>query len=165
SKKTKDIEKIYCDNAEIQFEGNASNDKGFYAQWKIRWNNGKQEMLEESYENLLRDNIEYYADYLLGIHQRPLTLLSDTESFVMFNGLIYVAAKKIAQIPEEFIERINVDNNEYLLSIKDIQKISEVFIETGKFPSEQKIKWAKPGGYAKYDQIKDLHEIILNMAS
>ncbi|HOK81010.1 MAG TPA: Gfo/Idh/MocA family oxidoreductase [bacterium] len=165
SEKTKDIEKIYCDNAEIQFEGNAQGEKGFYAQCKIQWNNGKQEVLEEPYDNLLQDNIEYYVDYLLGNHQRPLTLLSDTEPFVMFNGLVYVAAKKIVQIPEEFVECINVDNNEYLLAIKDIKKISEVFIETGKFPSEQKIQWAYPGGDAKTSQIKNLHEVILNMAS
>ena len=122
-------------------------------------------MIEEPYENLLRDNIEYYARYLLGEHQRPLILLSDTEPFVLFNGLIYVAAKKITQIPEQSIERINLDNGDYFLSIKNIKEIAQKFIETGKFPSEQNIQWARSGGHAKCDQIKDLHRIIWNIIS
>ena len=165
AEKTRDIEKIYCENAEIHFEGNATGNNGYCAQCTIYWNNRQKEMIEEPYENLLRDNIEYYARYLLGEHQRPLILLSDTEPFVLFNGLIYVAAKKITQIPEQSIERINLDNGDYFLSIKNIKEIAQKFIETGKFPSEQNIQWARSGGHAKCDQIKDLHRIIWNIIS
>lgn len=159
SEKTPDIEKIYCEKAKIFFEGNARCGDGLQVNCSILWNNGKEEKIKGNYQNILTDNIDYYTDYITGTKERVLTLLSDTEPFVMLNGLIYVAAQKITQIPDSFINIVS-ESGDTLTVINDIQKISENFIEKGLFPSEQKLPWASKGGCAFNRDIKDLHQII-----
>lgn len=161
--KTDDIEKIYCDNAEIHFEGNAKADESTQAKCEIYWKKGKKELICEHNNNLLLENIHYYARYICEEESRPLIRLEDTEPFVMLNGLIYIAAKQIHSIPEDYLKIVKTENQDTLIGIKGIQEIAEKFINTAMFPSQQNVAWAKKGGNAKNHEISSLRQVVKSM--
>lgn len=164
SEKKTDIEKIYCENAEIHFEGNSRKDEETtQAKCEIFWNNGKKETITQPNGNLLLENILYYIRYISDQHSRPLTRLIDTEPFVKLNGLMYIAGKKIHNIPQENKQVIcDQYDNKYIV-IKKIEEVGENFVENALFPSQQKIRWGKKGGKAKKDEIGKLHQTIKMM--
>jgi len=163
AKKTPDIEKIYCSDAEIVFEGNKSNNGKTFAESTIEWKDGKIERKQQENQNLVISNIQRYIDYLSGKENRPLTKIDDCIPFVMFNDLIYIAAEDIACIPEQYLEHIDAGEGEKFITIKNIESIAEEFIERKKFPSEQKIPWAHKGGVAKNTDITRLNTVIQSL--
>lgn len=82
----------------------------------------------------------------------------------MFNGLIYISAGRIASIPEQYIENINVGQEENFLSLKDIELIAERFIENREFPSDQKLPWAYRAALSKNTDINKLETVIRTLA-
>ncbi|MCX7706149.1 MAG: Gfo/Idh/MocA family oxidoreductase [bacterium] len=161
--KTPDIEKIHCEKATIYFEGNARTDEGTGINCQICWHDGKKEVIAEPNGNLLLENILHYANYVTGKEPRPLTKLLDTEPFVMLNSLLYIGARKIYEIPQNY-KHVSYDaNGETYIEIEKIRKVLEEFIETSSFPSMQKINWGKKGGKASREQVRNLNKIVRMM--
>ena len=162
--KTNDIERIYCENATIHFEGYAHAESGTFVRCEIQWKNGKKEMVIEPNGELLLENITHYLDYIGGKIHQPLIPLIHTEPFVMLNGLAYISAKRIHQIPEDHLDITKNEKGEIFFAIKEIKKISQHFIDTGLFPSQQGLKWGKSTGAASRKEIGKLQQTILEMA-
>jgi len=162
--KTDDIEKIFCENADIYFEGNAKSENGTMVKCEIKRKNGKKEIITEPNGNLLQENIFHYTRYVAGLEKRPLIRIEDTEPFVLMNGLIYAASKRINSIPKKYLDIVETGQNERVVAIKNIRKIAEEFLDGAAFPSAQGVGWAEKGGIATKEEIKNLHQIIREIA-
>ncbi len=162
--KTRDIERLYCTKADITFEGNLNTSEGTSAECIIKWKNGIVEKMQSKNDDLVVSNIRNYIEYLSGEKKRPLTELHNCVPFVMFNGLIYIAAGNIVTIPEQYLENVNTGKEENFLSIKNIDLIAERFIEKGQFPSDQKLPWAGKVGTSVSTDIDKLPSVIRTLA-
>jgi len=114
---------------------------------------------------LLQENLRTYFAYVRGEAPRPLTRLIDSVPFVELNDLVYVAAGAITSVSRKEIRRsIGVDNmaksGEYL-AIDGVREACAIFAESGKFPTEQGVPWARPGaGIATPDDMPRLRSTV-----
>ena len=111
---------------------------------------------------ILADNLALYADYLHGQQQRPQTMLKDCRSFVHFNALLYIAARRIH--PVSAAERIHFGQDPTdTICIPGITAICERAVREGAFPSEQGVAWARPGGCASLAELSSLRAVLGEM--
>jgi predicted dehydrogenase len=148
---------LTCEKAEIEIDPTAKT-------LTIRHCDGRVEKTSVDPATLY-DNFVLYAQYMRGEVPRPATLLADTRGFVALNGLLYLAAGGITTVeaPHAAIHPSS-DGTSTIHQIAGIEAIAKRMIETGEFPSEQSLPWAKPGGSATADQLGDLLPRLREMA-
>jgi predicted dehydrogenase len=131
--------------------------------YEIEWNDGRRETTEGNSGQLLARNIAHYARYLSGQELRPLTTLADSQPFVHFNDLLFVAARKITSVPPEDVNRKTVENGDELIAISYIEEHLRKFGSDGQLPSECGVAWARQGGSAVAAEVSSLHAVIDSM--
>ncbi|MBN1676585.1 MAG: Gfo/Idh/MocA family oxidoreductase [Kiritimatiellae bacterium] len=130
--------------------------------WEVAFRDGRREAGETDGDALLSRNHEAYYRYLRGEADRPITRLADSRAFVECYDLIYVAAGAIASIPDAFIARspdAKGGGGEFAAA-RDLDKVAETFVATGRLPSEQGVPWAVPGGSAGVGDLGRLTEVV-----
>jgi len=149
---------IECERATIRREG--------WEAWHIVWKDGRQEEVPIAQRDQLSDNFQAYFRYLRGESPRPVSRLEDTRPFVEFYDLTYLAANEITTVPDEHLLRSQAEDGrgEYV-AISGIRDVCEAFIATGRFPAEQGIAWARPGGQAAREALPLLRAAIEHMSA
>jgi predicted dehydrogenase len=151
-------ELIECENAVISYQCGAT------LRINVRWRDGRQENYEEPAQATLTANIEDYFAYLRGNTTRPSSRLIDTAPFVCFNDLVYIAAGRINTVNQRYLLR-GAPNAQgaTTVAINDIVEALDDLAGRGMLPSEAGRPWAGPGGRAKRDDLKNLHEVVYAM--
>ena len=145
---------LECDHARLLYAGGT---------YQILWHDGRQETGPtdtEATSSILVRNLRYFAHYLSGHYSRPLTTLADSRPFVALNDLILIAAARITTIPDSFVTHKSGANSEIFRIVEAIPPALELFLGSGRFPSETGIEWAKAGGTAHPAQITQLDEVV-----
>jgi predicted dehydrogenase len=133
--------------------------------YRIEWHDGHLETTESNVPGqLLARNIAHYTRYLTGQELRPLTTLADSRPFVQFNDLLFIAAKKIVDVPTKYVNR-KITSADELVAISQIEDHLQRFGLNGLLPSECGIPWAQPGGTAVASDISMLQAVIDSMTS
>lgn len=158
SVKSRTMERIECDKAVITIDPRHT--------ISIRWNDGKEELMDiSSSKPSVRFNFSYYFDYLRGRRERPATLLSDCRPFVHLNALLYIAAKHIRHVDcEHAVLEEQEGDISAAWSINDIEEVMAHFLNQGEFPSQNGREWAHPGGEAKASELGRLREAVQAIA-
>lgn len=113
----------------------------------------------------ITDYFRSYADYLEGRIRRPVTTLADSRSMVVWNALLYVAARRIHTIPAgQFSVAVHSATQTPVHVIHGVEPVLDQFLTQGKFPSESGIPWAAPGGTARRSDLSLLHDTISSLA-
>jgi len=131
---------------------------------RILWKDGRVEWSVAENNVWLNDTLPAYFAYVRGLRDRPTTRLEDCRPFVYLCDLVYVAAGKIATVPETYLERSRTpDGTSENVAIRDIRPIVDQFFATGAFPSAQGVPWGSPGGYAGSEDLPVLPEVVRRM--
>lgn len=129
--------------------------------YKIEWHDGRTETKSTAGFEPTLTNLRNYLSYLKGERQRPLVALGDTCSFVDLYGLMFVAAGRIATVPDDAIYRIQRPKQCHF-SIRGLSKASQLFIRDGAFPSET-VAWGRAGGHASREDLGRLSAVLAEM--
>jgi len=115
----------------------------------VRWTDGHEVVTTDSpFESgcsFVEGNFAAYGAYLRGAVERPLTRLVDCRPFVALNNLAYLAAGRIATVPDRHLAR---DAAADTVGIVGLPEAVERFLATSELPSAQGLAWAAPGGSA-----------------
>jgi predicted dehydrogenase len=150
---------IECEQATIRHSP-------YHQPYIISYNDGRQETIPTTDPDLLRENFRYYLRYLRGEEPRPLTSLSDTRPFVEYYDLAYVAAKQITHVGGQHVTQSQTaDGKGTFTAIQGIWEACETFLATGRFPSQQGLPWARPGGRATRAELGQFHDVIAHIAT
>src|SRR5207249_68396 len=104
-----------------------------------------------------------YFRYLRGEESRPPTRLLDSRPFVRLNDLAYIAAGTITPVSEEYLTRATTENKDDFTTINGIGDICATFLADGRFPSQQGLPWAQPGGRAGVEDLPRLPAVVESM--
>jgi predicted dehydrogenase len=151
-------EVIECDAATITY---VTSDR-----YEIRYKDGKVE--SDSVPAVsLRENIAAHLAYLHGAGlPRAVTRLVDAQPFVHLNDLAYIASGQINTIPARYWHTAQqAEEPGELVGINDIAAITERFLSSGEFPSDQHVPWAHAGGTATRQYLPRLAGIVQRMAN
>ncbi len=152
-------EVVECENATLTYLPFPSGP----TQCTIAWRDGRRETAPPADMDYTEENFRVYFAYLRGEMERPMTRLIDSRPFVHLNSLAYLAAGRIANIPEAYLTRSQTADGATLCAINSIASIADSFITTGAFPSAQGIAWAVPGGQATVEDFPRLGEVVEEM--
>jgi predicted dehydrogenase len=150
-------ERIDCDQAVIRYHLDNSGPGGRL--YSVNWRDGCIEIGKSAGGDLLDLNLISYGAYLRGEAERPVTRLADCRPFVHLNNLAYIAAGKIVSIPPCFLEDAPDDH----VAVSALPGIMDEFYREGRFPSEQGVIWAVPGGTAVTADLATLEGVIETM--
>jgi predicted dehydrogenase len=133
-----------------------------YDRYRIEWKDGKVEEGPVDRDVLLVKNFRRYFGYLRGEFERPFTTLRDSRPFVRFNDLMYLAARRIATVPESEAA-VTADASGEWVAIPGIEDACEAFMEEDRFPSDQGAPWSAPGGEATPSDLPELASVIRSL--
>ena len=151
------VETVFCEKATLTYITGQD--------CRIDWKDGRQETASARGGDLLAANFRHYLACIRGEQPRPLTRLVDSRPFVWFNDLAYLAAGQIADVPAAFVQRVPAaDGQSEGAAIENLAAVSEAFLKTGRFPSEQGVSWAIAGQTALPADLPHLPEVIAKMA-
>ncbi|MFO7870445.1 MAG: Gfo/Idh/MocA family oxidoreductase [Kiritimatiellia bacterium] len=147
---------IECEKARIVYRLSSG--------YTIEWTDGKRETGELARGNATVENFRRYLAYVRGEEKRPLIRLADTESYVRFYDLIYVAARNITPVPEQSIKHIvHEDSGEEYHTVRGLSDAARVMVNEGRMPGEQGLRWAKSGGEAGAGDLGGLYDVLNRM--
>lgn len=144
-------EKVICQKATLTYVCGGN--------WTIDWNDGRRETGTAGGEDHCVENMRTYLRYVSGEISRPLTTLAESKPFVEFCDLVYIASGKITTVPEADKDRIDGG----WVAVHGLSEIMDRFMETGRYPSEQGVSWATPGGRAERADLPKLRSVIESM--
>ena len=151
------FEWLVCDHARIEW----THGQGY----TIAWNDGRKEAVPPEAATLAANHRAYYA-YLRGEAERPLTRLADARPFVQLCDLVYVAAGRINQVDKQYTRRkILPGDDAESVQIDRLSAAADGFIQKGRWPSQQQMPWAGPGGRAAVQDLPRLRETVEQMAA
>ncbi len=160
-----DQEWVECEHATITGQQESGPDGHPNKVFTVQWNDGRCERIPVAVEHRLSANIRQYFAYLRGEANRPLIRLDDTRPFVLLNNLAYVAAGRIVSVPGSAckIEQMAQHPEIHTTGIDGLTEIALTFIGTGRFPSQQGVSWAAPGGQATPSDLPRLTAVVRGM--
>jgi len=144
-------EKVICEKATLTY--------AVGKEYTIEWADGRSETTQAPRGDNLADNMHLYLQYVSGEVERPMTLLAESKPFVEYCDLVYVASGRITTIPES--DKDHVEGG--WVAARNMREIMDRFLETGQYPSEQGLSWAKPGGTATPADLPKLRGVIESM--
>ena len=150
---------VVCDRAVIRYHINSSGPDG--ACYTITWSDGRTEAGHSSRGDLVDANFEAYAAYVRRQAERPLTRLVDSRPFVHLNNLAYIASRRIVTVK---VPHMRPAANGHV-SVAGLPEAVGEFVGSGRFPSEQGMPWAAPGGSATPADLPALDETVRTMAA
>ncbi len=149
-------ESFSCERAEVVYNARGGG-------YEISYRDGRREVGETSTwptTEFLTRNLRSFAAYLNGEAPRPLTTLGDSRPFVHLNDLIFVAAKQICDVPQEFLRRQTGARGENFVAIENIETTLANFARDGHLPSENGTVWGRSGGRATRAELPQLESVI-----
>lgn len=149
-------EEIECERATITYQ---TGDR-----YHIRKHDGSEETALLERRDLLAENFRHYLRYVRGDVPRPLTRLIDSQPFIHFYDLIYVAARHIARVGADHVARSSAgpDGDEYV-AVRGVRERCEDFVATGRTPFDQGVAWARAGGHAFASALPNLDSALNQM--
>ncbi|HZP84963.1 MAG TPA: Gfo/Idh/MocA family oxidoreductase [Chthonomonadaceae bacterium] len=153
----KQWERVECEKATLIYDTRTG--------YRIEWLDGRREEVAIPWEDLVLQNMRHYLRYVRGEADRPITRLADALPFVQFSDLVYVAAQTITTVPAPPVVRAPAPNDAgETVSIGD-ESLYATFFATGRFPSQQGLEWARPGGEATLEDLPQLRNTVERMAA
>lgn len=159
-------ERIECEHAVIDYELDFAVSNGACWEATVHWSDGRIESGKTNGIASVAMNFQAHFDYLRGRRNRPVTTLVDSRPFVHLNDLMYIAAGNIATVSPSMIGTFPLpDGTGDCLHIQDLTPVSERFVDSGDFPSEQGAPWAIPGGQATVADLPRLLSTVQSMTA
>lgn len=101
--------------------------------------------------------VQYYLDFLSGVHKRPAQTLRDCQGFVETNALFYLAAKQIHQLPRENLSQVDPEST---IVLPDVEASARKLVCEALMPSRAGYPWAKIGGHSTIHDMPLVTEVV-----
>ncbi len=145
-----------CENARVSY---GARGEGF----EIAWKDGRCERgatTDWPTGDYLTENLRQFSAYLRGETARPLTTLRDSRPFVQLNDLLFIAAKRISDVPSAFITSQTDARGQTFQAIENVEAALQNFERNGILPSENGVSWSRNGGCAVRADLPQLDAVI-----
>ncbi|MDX2186538.1 MAG: Gfo/Idh/MocA family oxidoreductase [Opitutaceae bacterium] len=120
-------ETLVCEKATLRWQAGHSAEIVYPA--------GKIQIVPASPSDPLVENLTTFLHYVQGTIPRPTTLLQETQSHMLVNGLAYVSSAGITPLAEPYVETVK-DPREHLdyVTIPSLPVMSTRFVQHGEWP-------------------------------